>query len=72
MSRKSSRSPAKKKRTITPEQQAKMQAGRQRAKIHEQRMEVVNRLEEKMRAAEKKANEPVRMKTRHKRKYPRN
>lgn len=59
---------SKKKRTISPEHLAAMQEGRRKAaekrekdKIYKERVADAERLEKKMRNAEREANKPVRI-----------
>lgn len=54
-------SKGKSKRTISPEQQAKMQAGRAKARTHKKRMEQVGELETRIKTAQRNANKPVRL-----------
>lgn len=59
----------KKKRTLSPEQLAKMQAGRERAKKHRERVADAEALEHRMEKAAREAAKPVRIRGRKGRKY---
>ena len=58
-----------KKRTISPEQQAAMQAGRQRKKVHEERVAQLAELDERLAKGAKEASQPVRVRTKRRRRY---
>lgn len=58
----------KKKRTLTPEQIAKMQEGRARAKRQREIVADAEKLEARMRNAEHDANKPVRLTSRRRHK----
>lgn len=58
----------KKKRTLTPEQIAKMQEGRARAKRQREIVADAEKLEARMRNAEHEANKPVRLTSRRRHK----
>ena len=57
-----------KKRTITPEHLAAMQAGKQKAKKHRERVAQLSELDGRLSEAAREANRPVKMTTRKRRK----
>lgn len=59
----------KKKRTLSPEQLAKMQEGKLRAKRHRERVADAENLERRMERAAKEAAKPVRIRGKKGRKY---
>lgn len=59
----------RKKRTLSPEQLAKMQEGKLKAKRHRERVADAERLEHRMEQAAREASKPVRIRGRKGRKY---